>query len=75
MAVARVIDAIENAYLPGLTMPRMADLHAGSAKTDDWGAFIIGTTARTMPPRCARSPSLMAKWLSSPCWPVSMMTC
>ena len=37
------------AYLPGLTMRRMADLHAGSAKTDARDAFIIAETARTMP--------------------------
>lgn len=38
------------AYPPGLTMRRVADLHAaGSAKTDARDAFIIAETARTMP--------------------------
>lgn len=49
VAVAQATDAIEVAYLPGLTMRRMADLHAGSAKTDARDAFIIAETARTMP--------------------------
>lgn len=33
VAVARAVEGVEVAYLPGLTMRRMADLHAGSAKT------------------------------------------
>lgn len=33
---------IEVAYLPGLTMRRVADLHPGEAKTDARDAFIIG---------------------------------
>lgn len=37
------------AYLPGLTMRRVADLHPGQAKTDARDAFIIADTARTMP--------------------------
>lgn len=49
VAVAQATDAIEVAYLPGLTMRRMADLHAGSAKTDARDAYIIAETARTMP--------------------------
>ncbi|MGJ9406904.1 IS110 family transposase [Nesterenkonia aurantiaca] len=49
VAVAQATEAIEIAYLPGLTMRRMADLHAGSAKTDARDAFIIAETARTMP--------------------------
>ena len=49
VAVAQATDGIEIAYLPGLTMRRMADLHAGSAKTDARDAFIIAETARTMP--------------------------
>lgn len=49
VAVARATDEIEIAYLPGLTMRRMADLHAGSAKIDARDAFIIAETVRTMP--------------------------
>src|SRR5699024_6949712 len=49
VAVARAVEGVEVAYLPGLTMRRMADLHAGSAKTDARDAFIIAETARTMP--------------------------
>ncbi|GAA1119462.1 IS110 family transposase [Nesterenkonia jeotgali] len=49
VAVAQAVPGIEIAYLPGLTMRRMADLHAGSAKTDARDAFIIAETARTMP--------------------------
>ncbi|PWD41013.1 IS110 family transposase [Gordonia paraffinivorans] len=37
------------AYLPGLTMRRVADLYPGQAKTDARDAFIIADTARTMP--------------------------
>lgn len=33
---------IKVAYLPGLTMRRVADLHPGEAKTDARDAFIIG---------------------------------
>lgn len=40
---------IQVAYLPGLTMRRVADLHPGEAKTDARDAFIIAETARTMP--------------------------
>lgn len=49
VAVAQNLDAVEVAYLPGLTMRRVADLHAGSAKTDARDAYIIAETARTMP--------------------------
>lgn len=49
VAVARAATAVDVAYLPGLTMRRMADLHAGSAKTDARDAYIIAETARTMP--------------------------
>ena len=49
VAVAQETPQVEVAYLPGLTMRRMADLHAGSAKTDARDAFIIAETARTMP--------------------------
>ncbi|WP_343960255.1 IS110 family transposase, partial [Yaniella flava] len=49
VAVAQSLDEVEVAYLPGLTMRRVADLHAGSAKTDARDAYIIAETARTMP--------------------------
>jgi transposase len=37
------------AYLPRLAMRRIADLHAGEAKTDARDAFIIAEAARSMP--------------------------
>ncbi|WSV08750.1 IS110 family transposase [Streptomyces sp. NBC_01020] len=37
------------AYLPGLTMRRIADLYPGEAKTDARDAFVIADAARTMP--------------------------
>jgi hypothetical protein len=37
------------AYLPGLAMRRIADLHCGSAKTDARDASVIAEAARTMP--------------------------
>lgn len=37
------------AYLPGLSMRRIADLYPGQAKTDARDAFIIADTARTLP--------------------------
>ena len=37
------------AYLPGLTMRRIADLYPGDAKTDEKDAFIIADAARTLP--------------------------
>lgn len=49
VAVAQAAQDVEVAYLPGLTMRRVADLHAGSAKTDARDAYIIAETARTMP--------------------------
>ncbi|HIW46507.1 MAG TPA: IS110 family transposase [Candidatus Yaniella excrementigallinarum] len=39
---------IQVAYLSGLTMRRVADMHPGQAKTDARDAYII-ETARTMP--------------------------
>ncbi|WP_315280292.1 IS110 family transposase [Kocuria carniphila] len=47
IAVAQDL-GIDVAYLPGLTMRRVADLHPGQAKTDARDAFIIAETARTM---------------------------
>ena len=37
------------AYLPGLTMRRIADLYPGEAKTDARDAFVIADAARTVP--------------------------
>ncbi|MFH8698964.1 IS110 family RNA-guided transposase [Streptomyces chartreusis] len=37
------------AYLPGLTMRRIADLYPGEAKTDSKDAFNIADASRTMP--------------------------
>src|SRR5699024_7818991 len=37
------------AYLPGLAMRRIADLHPGEAKTEARDAAIISEAARTMP--------------------------
>lgn len=48
IAVAQQL-GIQVAYLPGLPMRRVADLHPGQAKTDARNAFIIAETARTMP--------------------------
>lgn len=48
VAVAR--DAgCQVAYLPGLTMRRIADLHPGEGKTDARDAYVIADAARTMP--------------------------
>lgn len=48
VAVARSM-GIEVAYLPGLAMRRIADLHPGNAKTDARDAHVIADAARTMP--------------------------
>lgn len=48
VTVARVC-GIEIAYLPGLAMRRIADLHPGNAKTDARDAYVIAEAARTMP--------------------------
>jgi len=48
LAVARA-QGIDVGYLPGLAMRRIADLHAGEAKTDARDAAIIAHAARTMP--------------------------
>ena len=48
IAVARAM-GIQVAYLPGLAMRRIADLHPGNTKTDARDAFIIADAARTMP--------------------------
>lgn len=48
IAVARLL-GIDVAYLPGLAMRRIADLHPGEGKTDARDAYIIADAARTMP--------------------------
>ena len=48
VAVARAVGC-QVAYLPGLAMRRIADLHPGSAKTDARDAYVIAEAARTMP--------------------------
>lgn len=48
IAVARSL-GIDVAYLPGLAMRRIADLHPGEGKTDARDAYIIADAARTMP--------------------------
>ena len=50
LAVEVARDAgIDVAYLPGLAMRRIADLHPGNAKTDARDAYIIAEAARSMP--------------------------
>ena len=44
------------AYLPGLTMRRIADLYPGESKTDARDAAIIADAARTMPTPSATWP-------------------
>ena len=48
LAVARHMGC-KVAYLPGLTMRRIADLYPGEPKTDARDAFIIADAARAMP--------------------------
>ncbi|MCS6474499.1 IS110 family transposase, partial [Burkholderia thailandensis] len=48
VAIARD-EGVMVAYLPGLAMRRIADLHAGEAKTDARDAAIIAEAARSMP--------------------------
>lgn len=48
IAVARSL-GIDLAYLPGLAMRRIADLHPGEGKTDARDAYVIADAARTMP--------------------------
>ncbi len=48
VAVARA-ERVLVAYLPGLAMRRIADLHAGEARTDARDATIIAEAARSMP--------------------------
>jgi transposase len=48
LAVAQAEDILIG-YLPGLAMRRIADLHAGEAKTDARDAAIIADAARSLP--------------------------
>ncbi len=48
VTVARDV-GVDVAYLPGLAMRRIADLHPGNAKTDARDAYIIAEAARSMP--------------------------
>lgn len=48
VAVARA-SGHQVAYLPGLAMRRIADLHPGTAKTDARDAYVIADAARTLP--------------------------
>ncbi len=48
VTVARAM-GIDVAYLPGLSMRRLADLHPGSAKTDARDAYVIANAALTAP--------------------------
>lgn len=48
ITVARAV-GVAVAYLPGLAMRRIADLHPGAAKTDARDAFVIADAARTLP--------------------------
>lgn len=48
VAVAQNL-GIPVAYLPGLSMRRIADMYPGTAKTDEKDAFIIADADRTMP--------------------------
>lgn len=42
-------EGVRVAYLPGLAMRRIAEIHAGEAKTDARDALVIAHAARTMP--------------------------
>ncbi len=48
VTVARAC-GVQVAYLPGLAMRRIADLHPGKAKTDARDAFVIADAAPTLP--------------------------
>jgi hypothetical protein len=52
LTVARDAGALV-AYLPGLSMRRVAYLYPGEAKTDARDAYVIADAARTMPTCCA----------------------
>lgn len=48
LAVARD-EGVQVGYLPGLAMRRLAEIHAGEAKTDARDAAVIAHAARTLP--------------------------
>ena len=48
VAVAQAM-GIDTAYLPGLSMRRLADLHPGNAKSDARDAYVIANAALTVP--------------------------
>ena len=48
VTVARDV-GIDVAYLPGLAVRRIADLHPGNAKTDARDAYVIAEAARSLP--------------------------
>jgi hypothetical protein len=67
VAVARAAGC-QVAYLPGLTMRRLADVHPGNAKTDARDAFVIADAARTLPHTLRgsiRAMRLSLSWKSS----------
>ncbi|OHV66572.1 hypothetical protein BCD48_35805 [Pseudofrankia sp. BMG5.36] len=45
----RVARGVDVAYLPGLAMRRIADLHPGESKTDARHDYVIADAARTLP--------------------------
>ena len=49
VAVAQAMESVTVAYLPGLAMRRIADLHPGTAKTDARDAHVIADQARMRP--------------------------
>ena len=54
VAVARDV-GLDVAYLPGLAMRRIADLHPGNAKTDARDAYVIADAAARCRTHCAGS--------------------
>ena len=75
LPVAVALDeGITVAYLPGLAMRRIADLHPGSAKTDARDAAVIADAARTMPHTLRALNWTTRGSPSSPCCPGSTTT-
>ena len=73
VAVARNM-GIDVAYLPGLAMRRIADLHPGQGKTDARDAHVIADAGRTMPHTCAGSAPTTRPSPNCPCWPATTTT-
>jgi hypothetical protein len=73
VTVARAC-GIEVAYLPGLAMRRIADLHPGKAKTDARDAFVIADAARTLPQTLRRSTSATKPSRSWKSWSATTTT-